>query len=56
MRKQVERDRALAEAEGRIKEARENEDVNRRAAILKYQEEARKGEPAVAAASAAAGC
>lgn len=43
LQKQVQRERALAEAEGRIKEARENEDVNRRAAILKYQEETRKG-------------
>lgn len=44
LQKQVQRERALAEAEGRIKEARENEDVNRRAALLKYQEETRKGE------------
>ncbi|KAG2495260.1 hypothetical protein HYH03_006533 [Edaphochlamys debaryana] len=42
LQKQVQRERALAEAEGRIKEARENEDVNRRAALLKYQEETRK--------------
>ncbi|GIL58833.1 hypothetical protein Vafri_13806 [Volvox africanus] len=42
MQKQIQRERALAEAEGRIKEARENEDVNRRAALLKYQEETRK--------------
>eukprot|EP00877_Chromochloris_zofingiensis_P015243 jgi/Chrzof1/9973/Cz04g22140.t1 len=42
LQKQVERNRALAEAEGRIKENRENEDVNRRAALLKYQEETKK--------------
>ncbi|EFJ44341.1 hypothetical protein VOLCADRAFT_64976 [Volvox carteri f. nagariensis] len=42
LQKQIQRERALAEAEGRIKEARENEDVNRRAALLKYQEETRK--------------
>lgn len=42
LQKQVQREKALAEAEGRIKEARDNEDVNRRAALLKYQEEARK--------------
>lgn len=35
LQKQVEREKALAEAEGRIKENRENEDVNRRAALLK---------------------
>ena len=35
LQKDVEKARALAEAEGRIKENRENEDVNRRAAILK---------------------
>ncbi|KAF6259265.1 hypothetical protein COO60DRAFT_1514012 [Scenedesmus sp. NREL 46B-D3] len=40
--KDVERSKSLAEAEGRIKENRENEDVNRRAALLKYQEETRK--------------
>jgi Domain of unknown function (DUF3523) len=36
MQRLVQRDRAIAEAEGRIKENRENEDINRRAAILKY--------------------
>ncbi|KAJ9515667.1 hypothetical protein QJQ45_002697 [Haematococcus lacustris] len=41
MQKQIQRERALAEAEGRAKEARENEDINRRAALLKYQEEGR---------------
>jgi len=35
LQKEVERSKALAEAEGRIKENRENEDVNRRAAMLK---------------------
>uniref|UniRef100_A0A383WCV6 AAA+ ATPase domain-containing protein n=1 Tax=Tetradesmus obliquus TaxID=3088 RepID=A0A383WCV6_TETOB len=42
LQKEVERSKSLAEAEGRIKENRENEDVNRRAALLKYQEETRK--------------
>ncbi len=32
----------LAEAEGRIREGRENEDVATRAALLRYQEETRK--------------
>lgn len=41
LQKQIAREKALAEAEGRIKEARDNEDVNRRAALLKYQEEVR---------------
>lgn len=35
LQKEVERSKSLAEAEGRIKENRENEDVNRRAALLK---------------------
>jgi hypothetical protein len=35
LQKEVERAKKLAEAEGRIKEGRENEDVNRRAAILR---------------------
>jgi ATPase family AAA domain-containing protein 3A/B len=35
LQKEVERAKKLAEAEGRIKENRENEDVNRRAALLK---------------------
>jgi hypothetical protein len=39
LQKQIAREKALAEAEGRIKEARDNEDVNRRAALLRYQEE-----------------
>ncbi|KAF5841023.1 P-loop containing nucleoside triphosphate hydrolase protein [Dunaliella salina] len=42
LRGQIEREKALGEAEGRAKEARENEDINRRAALLRYQEEARK--------------
>eukprot|EP00955_Chlamydomonas_euryale_P111580 366076-Chlamydomonas_euryale.AAC.5 len=32
----------MAEAEGRIREGRENEDVNRRAALLRYSEETKK--------------
>jgi len=51
----VERDRALAEAQGRILEARENEDVNRRAALLRYQEEARKAVEAINAVAARLG-
>lgn len=35
LQKQIEKDKALAEAQGRILEARENEDVNRRAALLR---------------------
>ena len=42
MQKQIQREKALAEAEGRIRENRDNEDINRRAAILKYQEETKK--------------
>jgi hypothetical protein len=42
MQKEIAREKAKAESEGRIREARENEDVNRRAALLRYQEEARK--------------
>ncbi|KAI8463565.1 MAG: hypothetical protein J3K34DRAFT_526885 [Monoraphidium minutum] len=42
LQKEVEKAKALAEAEGRIKEGRDNEDVNRRAALLRYQEETRK--------------
>lgn len=42
LQKQVQRERALAEAEGRIKEGRENEDIARRAQLLKYQEAAKK--------------
>lgn len=42
LEKEVERERALAEAEGRIKENRENEDVNRRAMQLRLQEERNK--------------
>lgn len=33
LQKQVQREKALAEAEGRIKEARDNEDVNRRCVV-----------------------
>lgn len=42
LQKQIQREKALSEAEGRIKENRENEDVNRRAALLKYGEETKK--------------
>lgn len=38
----VQRERALAEAEGRIRENRENEDVNRRTTLLKLEEERKK--------------
>ena len=38
LEKQIQRERALAEAEGRIRQQRENEDVNRREMILQYQE------------------
>ena len=42
LEKEVEREKALAEAEGRIKENRENEDVNRRAMQLRLEEERKK--------------
>lgn len=42
MEKEVEREKALAEAEGRIKENRQNEDVNRRAMQLRLEEERKK--------------
>mmetsp|Transcript_18877 Transcript_18877/g.57048 ORF Transcript_18877/g.57048 Transcript_18877/m.57048 type:complete len:601 (-) Transcript_18877:2465-4267(-) len=38
----VQRERALAEAEGRIRENRENEDVNRRTLLLTLEEERKK--------------
>lgn len=38
----VQRERALAEAEGRIRENRENEDVNRRTLLLQLEEERKK--------------
>lgn len=38
----VEREKALAEAEGRTRENRENEDVNRRAMQLRLEEERKK--------------
>ena len=40
--KKVQREKALAEAEGRAKEARENEDINRRALTLRLEEERKK--------------
>ena len=40
--KGIARERALAEAEGRAKEARENEDVSRRAMVLKFEEDRRR--------------
>lgn len=42
LEKEVEREKALAEAEGRIKENRQNEDVNRRAMQLRLEEERKK--------------
>ena len=39
LEKEVQREKALAEAEGRIREGRENEDVNRRTLQLRLQEE-----------------
>lgn len=42
LQKQIQRERALSEAQGRILEQRENEDVHRRAALLKYSEETKK--------------
>ena len=40
--KAVQRERALAEAEGRIRENRENEDINRRALLVRLEEERKK--------------
>ena len=42
LEKGVQRERALAEAEGRARENRENEDVNRRALAQRLEEERRK--------------
>ena len=42
LEKEVEREKALAEAEGRIRENRQNEDVNRRAMQLGLEEERKK--------------
>lgn len=38
----MQREKALAEAEGRAREARENEDINRRALTLRLEEERKK--------------
>lgn len=42
LEKTVQREKALAEAEGRIKESRENEDINRRAMLVRLEEERKK--------------
>ncbi len=42
LEKGVQRERALAEAEGRARESRENEDVNRRALAQRLEEERKK--------------
>ena len=42
LEKSVQREKALAEAEGRIKENRENEDVNRRQLLARLEEERKK--------------
>ena len=42
LEKKVQREKALSEAEGRAKEARENEDINRRALTLRLEEERKK--------------
>ena len=42
LEQKVQRERALAEAEGRAREARENEDVNRRTLTLRLEEERKK--------------
>lgn len=47
LEKEVQREKALAEAEGRIKENRENEDVNRRALITRLEEERKKAIEAI---------
>lgn len=42
LQKDIEREKALAEAEGKTKERRSNEDVNRRELMLKLEEERKK--------------
>ena len=42
LEKSVQREKALAEAEGRIKENRENEDINRRQLLARLEEERKK--------------
>ena len=42
LEKSVQREKALAEAEGRIKENRANEDINRRQLLVKLEEERKK--------------
>lgn len=42
LEKSVQREKALAEAEGRIKENRENEDINRRQMLARLEEERKK--------------
>ncbi|KAK9789371.1 hypothetical protein WJX73_007444 [Symbiochloris irregularis] len=42
LQKQVEAHKAIAEAEGRIKEGRDNEDINRRALLMRLDEERKK--------------
>ncbi len=42
LEKEVQREKALAEAEGRTRENRENEDVNRRKLLLQMDEERKK--------------
>ena len=49
LEKQVQREKALAEAEGRIKENRENEDVNRRQMLVRLEEERKKAIEAIEA-------
>ena len=53
LEQKVQRERALAEAEGRAREARENEDVNRRTLSLRLEEERKK---VVEAINATFGC
>ena len=42
LEKEVQREKALAEAEGRMRENRENEDINRRKLLLQMDEERKK--------------
>lgn len=42
LEKSVQREKALAEAEGRTREARANEDVNRRQMLVRLEEERKK--------------
>lgn len=47
LEKAVQREKVLAEAEGRIRENRENEDINRRQMLARLEEERKKAIEAI---------